>query len=175
MPIATNHAQSERSEYTYEYTTTLEINFSRPRLATGPHRSASALLIKPRVYCISEPAKQGFDFHDIDQHSHRFHLPHIGADGWLALAVSDEYILAGGGISSCVRLYDLQGNQRRRAEIRTCAVLDLAWSTALKAFLIASHDRLQMYHIENHRVLTVEQAIVSDNDDEYFSSIACHR
>jgi hypothetical protein len=60
-------------------------------------------------------------------------------------------------------------------DIKTFAAFDLAWSNVLNAFIIAGYDRLQIYNVEKHQLIHVENIDLINKKDEFFWSIACHR
>jgi len=171
MPVEMN---TNHYEHIYEYKSTLEIKLSRSPLSNGTNRQSSTMLIKPRVHSISNHVKPKINFEEIDRYSYKFNLPNIENEKWLALALSNEYILVGGGNSSSLRLFDLLGNEKYLIDIKTFPAFDLAWSNVLNAFLIAGYDRLQMYNVEKNQLTLVDNLHLINTKDNYFWSMTCH-
>ncbi|CAF0919573.1 unnamed protein product [Adineta steineri] len=143
-------------------------------LTNRTNQLSSTLLIKPRVHTILNHKKHQINFEQIDRYSHKFNLLNLSNEKWLAMASSDKYILIGGGSSSSLRLFDLQGNEKYIIDIKTFAAFDLAWSNVLNAFLIAGYDRLQMYNVEKNQLTLVNNIDLINKKDNYLWSIACH-
>jgi WD40 repeat protein len=185
MPIAmnfdllTNNNHQDRCEHLHEYETTLEIKLSKSPLSNGTNRQVPSLPppppVKPRLRPIPRIPRQ-INLEELSRCSltRQFTLPNVENEKWLALASSNEYVLVGGGNSSTLRLFDLQGKEIRQIDIKTFAAFDLAWSNVLNAFLIAGYDSLQMYNVEKDQITHIENIQLVNKKDNYFWSIACH-
>ncbi|CAF3259444.1 unnamed protein product [Rotaria socialis] len=187
MPIAmnfdllsnSNHHQ-DRCEHMNECESHLEIKLSKSPLSNGTNRSSIAFivppLVKPRIRQIVNRSTRNIDLERLSRCSstNQIALPKVENEKWSALASSNEHILVGGGSSSTLRLFDLNGNQIRLIDIKTFGAFDLAWSSVLNAFLIAGYDRLQAYNTEKDQLIQIENINLINRKDNYFWSIACH-
>jgi len=189
MPIAMNFdllstkTHHVRCEHLNKCETNLEIKFSKSPLFNGTNRSSTVISpsppvpVKPRLRSTLNRIPRQIDLEQLNRYSltRQFKLPNVENEKWLAVASTTEYVLVGGGSSSTLRLFDLQGNELRLIDIKTFAAFDLAWSNVLNAFLIAGYDRLQIYNIEKDQLTQVENIHLINKKDNYFWSIACHR
>ncbi|CAF3340230.1 unnamed protein product [Rotaria sp. Silwood1] len=192
MPIAmnfdllTNNNHQDHSEHINECETNLEIKLSKSPLSNGTNRQSTSFnvppppppppLVKPRIRSIVNRTTHHIDLEQLSRCSstYQINLPKVDNEKWSAIASSNEYILVGGGSSSTLRLFDLQGKQIRLIDIKTFAAFDIAWSNVLNAFLIAGYDRLQMYNVEKDQLTHIENINLVNKKDNYFWSIACH-
>jgi len=183
MPIAMNFdlLTNNNHQIRCEHINECEIKLSKSPLSNGINRQLTTfpppVPIKPRLRSILNPRTRQIDLEQLSRCSltRQFTLPNVENEKWLAIASSNEYVLVGGGSSSTLRLFDLQGKQIRLIDIKTFAAFDLAWSNVLNAFLIAGYDRLQIYNIEKDQLTQVENINLINKKDNYFWSIACHR
>jgi WD40 repeat protein len=184
MPIAMNFdllTNNNHRQIRCEHLHECEIKLSKSPLSNGTHRQLTTLPppvpIKPRLRSTLNPKKRQIDLEQLSRCSltRQFTLPNVENEKWLAIASSNEYVLVGGGSSSTLRLYDLQGKQIRLIDIKTFAAFDLTWSNVLNAFIIAGYDRLQIYNVEKDQLTQVENIHLINKKDNYFWSITCHR
>jgi len=181
MPIAMNFdlLTNNNHQIRCEHINECEIKLSKSPLSNGTNRQSIPpfVPIKPCLRSILNPRTRQIDLEQLNRCSltRQFTLPNVENEKWLAIASSNEYVLVGGGSSSTLRLFDLQGKQIRLIDIKTFAAFDLAWSNVLNSFLIAGYDRLQIYNIEKDQLIQVENINLINKKDNYFWSIACHR
>ena len=175
MPIATS---LDLLADTHEQQTKL----SKIPLSNGTNRQESTIIppvvpLKPRLRSKSTRTCRVIDFEQITNCSSmkQHTLTNFENEKWLAMASSNEYILVGGGCSSTLRLFDLQGNELRSIDIKTFAAFDLAWSNLLNCFLISGYDSLQTYNVEKDQLTQVDNLNLVNKKDTYFWSIACHK
>ena len=179
-----NSNRQAKLEHLDTHETHLNIKLSKSPLSNGTNRPSSAVLsappppVKPRVRPTPVLARTNrtVNLEQLSrcQSTRQFDLPNVADEKWLALAASNEHILVGGGSSSSLRLFDLQGNEVHLIDINTFAAFDVAWSSTLKAFLIAGYDRLQMYRVEKNELTEIDHLHQVNKKDNYFWSIACH-
>lgn len=159
-----------------------QIKLSKTPLSNGTNRQQSTVIspvvpMKPHLRSKSTRTSRSIEFEQITNCSSmkQHTLTNFENEKWLAMASSNEYILIGGGCSSTLRLFDLQGNELRSIDIKTFAAFDLAWSSVLNSFLIAGYDRLQTYNVEKDQLTQVDNLNLVNKKDTYFWSIACHK
>lgn len=185
MPIAMNF---DLHQIRCEHITECEIKLSKSPLSNGTNRQSSSpsssssylppIPTKPRVHSLINTTRtRQMDLEELSRCSstQKIPLPNIENEKWVAIASSNEYILVGGGSSSTLRLFDLQGKEIRLIDIKTFAAFDLAWSNVLNSFLIAGYDRLQIYNVEKDQLTQVENLNLINKKDNYFWSITCHK
>ncbi len=181
--LLSNKNHQVRCEHLTEYETNLDLKLSKSPLSNGTNRQTSTLPppppvpIKPRLRSTLSRTSRQIDLEQLSRCSltRQFTLPNVENEKWLAVASSHEYVLVGGGSSSTLRLFDFQGKEIRLIDIKTFAAFDLAWSNVLNAFIIAGYDRLQIYSVEKHQLIQVENIDLINKKDNYFWSIACHK
>jgi len=188
MPIAMsfdllrNNNHQDVCEHIHECEANLDMKLSKSPLSNGTNRPSTSLLppppsVKPRLHSTSNRLTRKIDLEKLNRCSltRQFTLPNVEDEKWLAVASSTEYVLVGGGNSSTLRLFDIHGKEIRLIDIKTFAAFDLAWSNVLNAFIIAGYDRLQIYSVEKHQLIQVENIDLINKKDNYFWSIACHK
>lgn len=179
--LLSNDLLQDRCEPLNECESHLEIKLSKTPFSNGTNRPATSVvippLVKPRVRTMINRINRKIDLEQLSRCATKIQigLPKVENEKWSALAVSNQYILVGGGSSSTLRLFDLKGNQLRLIDIKTFAAFDIAWSNVLNSFLIAGYDRLQMYNVENDQLTQIENINLINRKDNYFWSIACHK
>ncbi|CAF0754248.1 unnamed protein product [Adineta steineri] len=188
MPIAmtfdllSNNNQQDLCEHKNKFEKNMEIKLTKSPLSNGTNRQLTSILrtpppVKPRSRSTINRVTRKINLEQLSSYSttRQCTLPDVEDEKWLAIASSNEYILVGGGSSSSLRLFDIQGNEKRVIDIKTFAAFDLAWSSTLNAFLIAGYDRLQMYNVEKDELTSIDNINVANKKDNYFWSITCHK